>query len=377
MERELKERMLSWHPSLFDFQPGKHIIALDGLRGLAILMVILFHFTKTFIPFFRLGWAGVDLFFVLSGFLITGILIDTRNKSSYFKNFISRRALRIFPLYYFAIFILFSLVWFSKKDYIQTYLGGSYFLENWIWYVGYSLNWLIIKESSWLPVEMFNHFWSLAIEEQFYFVWPMFVWLAGIKSLVRICIFLIIGSLILRIYIIYNSGVASIVPYVNTFCRLDALAMGALIASQVRNQNGLAMIRKYSLQVFIFSSLALLALVLFIHSMSNLHPLMITLGFSLNVLLFGSLLVLTMCGYPIVKSLMENTIMVFFGKYSYSLYIFHVPVYYLLSRNILHGDSMLINILLALTSFIISILISLLTMKTIEMPFLKLKHFFD
>jgi len=174
-----------------------------------------------------------------------------------------------------------------------------------------------------------------------------------------------------------NTGTNPVIPYVNTFCRLDALAMGALIATKFRSLKSLTVIRDYSLIVLCISVISILTLVVSIHSMDNLHPLIVTLGYSLNVLLFGSILILTATGHTPLKKLMENPIMVFFGKYSYSLYIFHVPIYYILSHTILSNGTMWLSLLLSLLAFIISVIIAIFTMKTIEMPFLKLKRYFN
>ena len=99
-----------------------HLPALDGVRGMAILLVLLSHFTlREYWPSERLyyivqsGWIGVDLFFVLSGFLITGILLDSRGKPNYFGNFYRRRALRIFPLYYFVVIVTWITVVFFER----------------------------------------------------------------------------------------------------------------------------------------------------------------------------------------------------------------------------------------------------------------------
>ncbi|HYH16572.1 MAG TPA: acyltransferase, partial [Flavisolibacter sp.] len=134
--------------------------ALDGIRGLAILFVVGFH-NFSFMPFFEYGWLGVDLFFVLSGFLITNILIKAVGEKNYLKNFYLKRALRIFPLYYGVLFFCFCFLshFSSLRDNLE------YYLEHQFWLWTYFQNWLYILE----PPETSHflvHFWSLAVEEQ-------------------------------------------------------------------------------------------------------------------------------------------------------------------------------------------------------------------
>ena len=158
---------------------GVHVPALDGVRGLAILMVIVFHVTKTLpsmhveIPHaaFRLlclGQTGVDLFFVLSGFLITGILLDTKNMSGRFVKFYGRRILRIFPLYY-VVLLAGVLITIETTGQISRQHGIP-----WIWLFSYLGN---VPPTRGVDDPCFGHFWSLAVEEQFYLIWPAVVYL--------------------------------------------------------------------------------------------------------------------------------------------------------------------------------------------------------
>src|SRR5436190_14494061 len=151
------------------------IPALDGIRGLAILMVMLFHYSpeldrsnpieRVAGSFCGYGWTGVDLFFVLSGFLITGILLESRAAGNYFSSFYMRRVLRIFPAYYLSLGLMFLVV--PKID-----SGGLRLLpsahDRWM-YVFYAQNWVGIFH---YPGQMIvTPYWSLAVEEQFYLVW--------------------------------------------------------------------------------------------------------------------------------------------------------------------------------------------------------------
>ena len=149
-----------------------YIPQLDGIRGLAIILVISFHYLG-FIPLFSFGWCGVDLFFVLSGYLITSRLIVLQEQKNHLLKFYKNRALRILPLYYLTLIIFyagFNLL--VKKENLYLF---DFYNHNWISFALFFQNWSFIYYSG--PRENFlDHFWSLAIEEQFYLVWPFFLY---------------------------------------------------------------------------------------------------------------------------------------------------------------------------------------------------------
>jgi peptidoglycan/LPS O-acetylase OafA/YrhL len=217
---------------------GKHIPALDGVRGLAILMVIAFHSRVVFsstteIPYFvhrlmALGWAGVDLFFVLSGFLITGILLDSRDSPDYFQKFYLRRVLRIFPLYFAYLFFVlvvlrFAWLWHSGRD---LWAG-----TNAWWYVSYLSNW---KSDHGFDDLYLGHVWSLSIEEQFYLVWPAIVWAFPRDKLKWLCLVLAALGLSARFWM-PTLGFSGEAIYRMTPPRMDTLALGAFAAIGFRD----------------------------------------------------------------------------------------------------------------------------------------------
>ncbi len=181
-----------------------HVPVLDGLRGLAILLVLLHHFANVYAPsawtrnaWHRVvgsGWCGVDLFFVLSGFLITGILHDARRGPGYFRNFYMRRVLRIFPLYYgvlAALFLAYPLLAGSHQRFAA--LAEH---QPWLWL--YAQNFKVILSGDWVPCGM-NHFWSLAVEEQFYLFWPFVVFACRRRTLLHVSVALVVLALAVRI----------------------------------------------------------------------------------------------------------------------------------------------------------------------------------
>jgi peptidoglycan/LPS O-acetylase OafA/YrhL len=159
----------------------ERVPVLDGLRGLAILLVMLHHFFQNYVPepvwidrlvfgLMGCGWFGVDLFFVLSGFLITGILYDAKGADRYFLNFYARRTLRIFPLYYAVLVLLFVLLPRVPHPLAADYVSDSAPDQLWFWL--YLTNFRIALNGGWYSHLVPSVFWSLAIEEQFYVLYP-------------------------------------------------------------------------------------------------------------------------------------------------------------------------------------------------------------
>src|SRR4030095_11127987 len=165
--------------------------ALDGLRGFAILGVLLQH-NFSFLPIPKYGWVGVDLFFVLSGFLITEILLKTKEHKNYLPNFYIRRILRIFPLYYGSLILFFALgpLVSQFKDQYSYYSAN----QGMLW--AYLQNWLYIAKPRLDDHTVFSHFWSLSVEEQFYLVWPLLVLACNKLSRLALLIYIaLLGSI--------------------------------------------------------------------------------------------------------------------------------------------------------------------------------------
>jgi peptidoglycan/LPS O-acetylase OafA/YrhL len=210
---------------------SKKIPQLDAVRGVAILLVILHNQSSAF-PSLRLerlfanGWMGVDLFFVLSGFLITGILLDTRQSAGYFRTFYARRCLRIWPLYYALIVFMFVIVPHLGRSEAQTVFDKS---SPWWAYPLFLQNFLVpVPTSAAGPLAVT---WSLAIEEQFYLVWPWIVRYCSPAQVRRLAVVVICLSPALRLYLSFHG----VNLYTNVFCRLDGLMAGALLALAVRS----------------------------------------------------------------------------------------------------------------------------------------------
>lgn len=209
------------------------IPALDGLRGLAIVLVLWHHvpylFDRTLHahPFWRWsngGGVGVDLFFGVSGFLITSLVWRVRSRPDGLRRFWVRRVLRIFPLYYIVLTCTCVLLWSGLLEVTDGgHPEGFWALLPYLLYVG---NFQIGLEG--YPTGFFNIFWSLCIEEQFYLLWPLLVMRLPLRSLVALCQTMVLLSPLLRLAIL--AGVGPVAAHVWTFAHLDPLAMGCWVA---------------------------------------------------------------------------------------------------------------------------------------------------
>ncbi len=205
---------------------------LDAVRGVAILIVMAHNISLKY-PVWHSqvwtkdGWMGVDLFFALSGFLITGILLETKGAGKYFENFYVRRILRIWPLYYALLFFMFVAMRFlSRTEYAKVLETAS----PWWAFPLFLQNFLlpsVINAAGPLAVS-----WSLAIEEQFYLVWAPVVRFFSVKNLWRLAI----AELCLSPFLRYYLAMRHVDLYTNVFCRLDALMAGAILVLLVRGE---------------------------------------------------------------------------------------------------------------------------------------------
>ncbi|MEM8865655.1 MAG: acyltransferase, partial [Planctomycetota bacterium] len=233
----------------------KHIPALDGVRGLGVLMVVIYHSShvpsgdlllQAFALVRSMLWIGVDLFFVLSGFLITRILISTHDSPQYFRSFYVRRTVRIFPLYYGVLFALFvglpAMAWIVGGPIAELTASGAYrqLAEHQVWLWTYLQNFFQARGPTGQPgagLPGLGHFWSLAIEEQFYLVWPAMIWLVArgenlTRRIAMLCCVIVTATLAIRSGLVI-SGAEPWAIFHWTFTRCDALAWGALAAALV------------------------------------------------------------------------------------------------------------------------------------------------
>jgi peptidoglycan/LPS O-acetylase OafA/YrhL len=313
----------------------QHIPALDGIRGIAILAVILHHcrfllnaaypFQRIVVKSFELGWSGVVLFFVLSGFLITGILLDSRTSPNYFSTFYARRFLRIFPLYYGYLALTFVGVRIFHG--VAGGIDPLAHVNPW-WYLSYVQN---FRPNTVIMDPFLGHLWSLAVEEQFYLLWPLLILLVRPGALSWICAALVPLSLGIRLH--YAGHTPGLDAFVNTFtpASLDSLACGALVALAVRSavwrRRAARFVRPFLLACMIwFCILGWRAGGLFEYL-----PLIQTWGITALTLLFAALIFIAATSSRGVSSaFFELRALRFTGKISYGLYVLHPMVMALL-----------------------------------------------
>jgi peptidoglycan/LPS O-acetylase OafA/YrhL len=306
-------------------QSRSHYPALDGLRGIAILLVVFYH-NFGFINYFFFGWIGVDLFFVLSGFLITDILLKTRNSSNYLRNFYVRRVLRIFPLYYLALILFLVLI----PNFAPNILSLDYYVQNQFWFWTYLQNWLFIFHHIPSGTAALSHFWSLAVEEQFYLVWPFIILLfKKTKTLIYLLIALLVGVITLR-FILWTYQIENL-AYFNlyTFSRIDGICIGSLLAV-LRTVNHKAINRYFTIIVL---GLATLNFVFYFFNKQNQfsYPYLAIAGYTTFAVIFGLLVNEGVERQDtVISKFLSFQLFRFFGTISYSLYVFHWPLYLML-----------------------------------------------
>ncbi len=298
--------------------------ALDGFRGWAVLAVMLYHFAMPLVgqQHSRAWWAalhlmltgayGVDMFFILSGFLITGILLDAKSGPHYFRNFYMRRVLRIFPLYYGVLAVCFGLLWWTAP--IKPFVPH----QAWLWL--YATNFSGLKDVSFQPI--FDHFWSLAVEEQFYLVWPLVVLLLSRRSLVAVTAMMALFSVVLRCGLIKSNLMSDELAASLTPCRLDGLAMGSLLAALSRGPLRLSGIARPAGWLAAAGAGVFVACKILVHSSGGMWG-MLGVGLFAVVLALTGALALAAGGAGFCAKLFSVAPLRFFGKYSYGLYVFH------------------------------------------------------
>ncbi|HZL26435.1 MAG TPA: acyltransferase [Acidobacteriaceae bacterium] len=215
--------------------------ALDGIRAAAFLLVFLQHYM-----WLAWGWSGVNFFFVLSGFLITGILIDTRDRPHRIRNFYVRRTLRIFPLYYGILLFLLLLTPLLHWRWSWHWLAWPLYLGNFLPFLKptpfHSHEWMdVFGDLRGLPTLYLGHFWSLCVEEQFYLIWPWIVFrVRSTRTILWICAITVVADPLLRVLTLHHAPgwmLDSDLLYRATPFQLDSLLLGALLAVLWRGEH--------------------------------------------------------------------------------------------------------------------------------------------
>jgi peptidoglycan/LPS O-acetylase OafA/YrhL len=297
--------------------PAGHLPEVDGLRALAILGVLLFHLQ---IPGFSLGWTGVELFFVISGFLITRILLESRERPHYFRNFYVRRTLRIFPIYYLIITVYA----------VATLIAGKYdSLRVMPYYFTYTQT-VPQVATGFSIVRRLNHTWTLAIEEQFYLLWPLAVFLLTGRRLLTMILLAIVGALAVRFLTLWAASPFYL--YAALPVQTDLLAAGALIAVLSRRMCR-AWFHTWGVVAFCAGAVWVLVTAAAFGWNRYWEPVSWTKAWHSPLLLsamalsFAGLVALAASKHPWLGWL-DNRPFLRIGKISYGLYLYHPFVYY-------------------------------------------------
>jgi peptidoglycan/LPS O-acetylase OafA/YrhL len=366
---------------------GQHAPELDGVRGLAILGVLLAHGAdflgvvphtlggNVLATFFVPGWGGVDLFFTLSGFLITGILMRGRNRPRYFRSFYMRRVLRIFPIYYLFLVVTVLLAHFSPAIIPAGFTRRlSYFV--------YLQNWPVFW-SSWAGLTtLWGAYWSLAVEEQFYMVWPAVIRFFNLQTVALLCIAGFLLGWPERAYMMHqHPNLFGVMQW--PFSRLDGLMLGAAI-SIYKELRGRAVPLTWAILSFVAGASIFVWILLF-------HTLELTtgngfhlwgIGVTAYVLMSGGLIVATQHRVEWLHRFLTMRPLLVAGRLSYGMYVYHLAIYVLIAacrRNLLHTGlpaSSILSVIWIAVAILLVTGVAQLSFQYIEAPFLRLKRFF-
>jgi peptidoglycan/LPS O-acetylase OafA/YrhL len=306
------------------FVPG-YIPQFDGLRGLAILLVLIGHsgFLEELPHAGMLEYTrfGVDLFFVLSGFLITGILTDSKGSQHYFRNFYARRALRIWPLYYLVLFVAFVVAPLFAPSMRATAVS------IWPAFVFYVQN-IVFAYRNTYPFGL-GATWSLAVEEQFYLTWPVLVFLLKKRTLAIVSVLLVVMSLSLRLSFHFHGAPLGFVHFF-TLSRLDAIAFGSLAALWLRSPS--CTFVRWRTRAYQFLGIGVAGTILarvLMHKNSSI------VGYTFLAFAFAGLLGVSLASDP-RSSLLGRSLSAgwlrYIGRISYGIYLLHYPLFILWAR---------------------------------------------
>jgi peptidoglycan/LPS O-acetylase OafA/YrhL len=364
----------------------EYLPSIDGLRGIAILLVVWYHapflfsdgtgfpqemlqgtFQRIFWGMSLAGWIGVDLFFVVSGFLITSILLRSHEAGSSLQVFWCRRGLRILPLAVLYLSIL------QLNTVLHDPVGVLSNFDEWLVYLFYFGN-VHIALHGWQPVVIMI-LWSLAVEEQFYIVWPVLVHWLSRNRLFVLSLFIIAFSPLARGLVSYTYGYPAV--YVFTLCRLDALASGAVLALLMSSQrwNAQTIIACRKLAPFAFLVLVTTFVVPLSPSIPQMRPHLFTLfGYTWIGIAFAVLVGASLKCEGRAWSLLNAGVLTFIGKRCYGLYLWHALIAGLVKK-LADTSSVHIGFYWQLSLWLFSLLVvASLSWSFFERPILRLKR---
>ncbi|HTB66636.1 MAG TPA: acyltransferase [Steroidobacteraceae bacterium] len=359
----------------------KHLESLDGIRAIAIAMVMCYHF-----GYFAPGWIGVQLFFTLSGYLITGILLRNKNRplGVYLGTFFWHRALRILPLLWFFLII-------AAIVYVATGVPTT-FRSDWPWLLGFLGNFARLRSTDLAPPLV--HIWSLAVEQQFYLVWPLAVYFLPTTLFRRFIVCLLLFTPLVRLAVFqatvllgHDAEVAGKVVYVLPFTQLDAFATGAAIAvfslEQLPNSG-----RRFLAALIATGALG--AAVLAAENYSGQGAFVGSLGYAMYLLqshgyVWGYSMLNLLAMLAMICALrraawlrfLESATLTWVGRISFGMYVYHLPLLLAgeaaMAKLVPHPDALMRAAFFAIWMCAV-LLVSTLSYRWIEAPFLAMKN---
>ena len=371
-------------------------VALDGLRGLAVLMVFLFHYggglqsSRPAVRLFGLltqaGWLGVVLFFALSGFLITGSLWESAAQGHHLRNFYARRALRILPIYFLALLaaVAAALLHGATLSQLKPFVIFVFFLQN---FPHLAAN--AIQNPSPLPL---YHFWTLAVEEQFYLIWPLILffahsrrhalrlslWFFALTVFFLVSIYTLAAFAGARTHHLYDYFLLTQSGAIALGCA-TSLAMGSRFSPSGRKPGTHRLVRMYALPAF-FAGVAIYLYTSYLSgSLYLTDPIQFWLGLpAISIAAAATIPLVLRSGLP--RTLFSHPLLGWMGRISYGFYIYHIllqPLFDNLGARYTHqttGNDY--HIVRALFAFLITCIVSWLSFTFFEQPILSLKRYF-
>jgi peptidoglycan/LPS O-acetylase OafA/YrhL len=356
--------------------------SLDGLRFASFLFVFMYHallmvrelepahaLTRS-LRIFEIGWMGVDVFFVLSGFLITSGLLASIERTNGLWEFYKKRILRIFPLYYAACAIgFFLLPMLLHSDFRETHRD---LLSRWPYYFAHIQNMCIDGPKA----AYLAHFWSLAVEEQFYLVWPVFLlWMHRSRNLWWVCAALVTLVLCGRIGVVcWGTGFGAYLHF-GSFARIDSLIMGGMLAISRRSLPESESTQPSLNLAFGSICVALGFAITFWPSSPFDHWATQSVGYTIIAL--GAVGLVALLSLPIAdRTFLAHPVLVYLGRISYGLYVIHWPVLYfgrmIAKQSHLSGTVSAISFMAI--CFVITLMMAVASFHGYEQFFLRLKH---
>jgi len=377
-------------------QPSRRVPQLDGLRGIAIFLVLIWHYGVNNFDYVEgtlapnsiaayawaclsLGWSGVDLFFVLSGFLIGGILMDNRQADNFFQVFYVRRVCRIFPLYFLWLLLFCGVIWAAYRLLLPTSLNALVADPLPLWsYATFTQNLVMAYRNVFGPNWM-GITWSLAVEEQFYCTLPFVIRYVEPRKLPWVLGGFILAAPLLRVAISFWFESGPLAAYVLTPCRADALLLGALCAWMVRQPHVSRLLAQhvaalYAVFVVLLAGTVALAV--------NYNPLISygwpNLGYTWLALFYTCFLLISVTEKRgVVKAIAMNVVLRRLGLIAYGVYLFHVAILGLAHGLIAHQGPIIRNardLMVTALALALTVALAQLSWNMFEKPLVDLGH---